>query len=240
MKYKDFNIYLVEDDLSLGQSLVDYLKTFSMNITWYKNLSEADEILKLISQGSSSKSMILLDWILPDGEGLDFMKKVRKLNQNIPIIMLTSRNELVDRVLGLESGADDYLTKPFDPRELIARIRVQIRKFENNSEEISDALKNENDDSIELELLKITLKTREVFYNNKKIELTKMEYDLLLLLAESPKRVFSREEILNKVWGMNNYPTTRTVDTHILQLRQKIADHLFETVRGIGYKIVVS
>ncbi|MBF0360623.1 MAG: response regulator transcription factor [Oligoflexia bacterium] len=250
MNYKDYNIYLIEDDLNLGQSLVDYLKSFSMNITWYKNLSDANEIFKLIATKGPSKSILLLDWMLPDGEGLDFLKNVRKSNQHIPIIMLTARNELIDRVLGLESGADDYMTKPFDPRELMARIRVQLRNFENGNNGINainsnngnsssrDVDKNEAANIIEFELLKISLETREVFYNNKKIELTKMEYDLLHLLAENPNRVFSREEILNKVWGMDNYPTTRTVDTHILQLRQKTADHLFETVRGIGYRMV--
>ncbi|MBF0313252.1 MAG: response regulator transcription factor [Oligoflexia bacterium] len=234
MKYTELNVYLIEDDLNLGQSLVDYLKTFLINVTWYKNLTDAEEILKLITKGTT-RAILLLDWMLPDGEGLDFLKSVRKINQNIPIIMLTARNELVDRVVGLESGANDYLTKPFDPRELIARIRVQIRIFESDKGEI---VENRPNNFIEVELLKISLETREVFYNNKKIELTKMEYDLLRLLSEHPNRVFSREEILNKVWGLENYPTTRTVDTHIMQLRQKTADHLFETVRGIGYRIL--
>jgi Response regulators consisting of a CheY-like receiver domain and a winged-helix DNA-binding domain len=167
--------------------------------------------------------------MLPDGQGIDFLKEMRGEHPQMPIIMLTAKTELIDKVLGLESGANDYITKPFEPRELIARIRVQLRENKGTSEKEVKV--------IEVHSLKIDLEKRDVIFGDKPLELTKMEYDLLRLLAESPGRVFSREEILNKVWGFENYPSTRTVDTHVLQLRQKISEDMIETMRGIGYRL---
>jgi DNA-binding response OmpR family regulator len=142
--------------------------------------------------------------------------------------MLTARTDLVDKVLGLETGANDYMTKPFESRELVARIRVQLR------ERPTEIKKAEN---ISIGKLSINVPEREVVYDGKKITLTKMEYELLKLLAENPKQTFSRENLLDKVWGYENFPTTRTVDTHVLQLRQKLSDELIETVRGLGYRL---
>ena len=142
---------------------------------------------------------------------------------------MTARTELIDKVIGLESGANDYMTKPFEPRELIARIRVQLRT--------KGQQKIEDREKIILGDLEIDDVKREVSWMGEKKEFTKMEYDFLRLLAESPNRAFSREEILNKVWGYENYPSTRTVDTHVLQIRQKLTDELIETVRGIGYRL---
>jgi DNA-binding response OmpR family regulator len=145
--------------------------------------------------------------------------------------MLTARTEVIDKVVGLESGADDYLTKPFEPRELAARIRVQLR-HQDSSDDSADSAEQ----TILGELV-IDKAQREIRYKGNLIEFTKMEFEFLSLLAESPNRAFSREEILNKVWGYENYPSTRTVDTHVLQIRQKLYDELIETVRGVGYKL---
>jgi DNA-binding response OmpR family regulator len=144
--------------------------------------------------------------------------------------MLTARTEVIDKVVGLESGANDYMTKPFEPRELIARIRVQLRLPQSNDEQDEQQIITAGD-------IVIDHGKREVTFKNNVIELTKMEFNFLSLLAESPNRAFSREEILNKVWGYENYPSTRTVDTHVLQLRNKLYDELIETVRGVGYRL---
>jgi DNA-binding response OmpR family regulator len=141
-------------------------------------------------------------------------------------------NDLVDKVVGLESGANDYITKPFEPRELVARIRAQERFIKN----ISHNLEHQNEQVIEVGSLKVDKNTRIVTFNNEEVPLTKMEFDLLVLLSEKPGRAYSRDEILNKVWGFENFPTTRTVDTHILQLRNKFSDDMIETVRGVGYR----
>lgn len=165
--------------------------------------------------------------MLPDGQGIDLLKEFRSRGIRIPIIILTARNELVDKVLGLESGADDYLTKPFEPRELVARIRARLR----------NGFVQKNSHKYLYGDLELDPELRVVKFKNKLLDLTKLEFELLKLLIEFPGRVFTRETILNKVWGFESYPTTRTVDNHIVQLRQKTENEIFETVRGVGYRI---
>ncbi|MBT3585767.1 MAG: response regulator transcription factor [Halobacteriovoraceae bacterium] len=217
-------ILLVEDDESLGTSLQQYLEGEGYVITRARSLTEAR------AADRSDIGCVILDWMLPDGQGIDFLKELREAGTKVPIMMLTARTELIDKVIGLESGADDYMTKPFEPRELIARIRVQMRK-----EAPGDAASAK--EKINVGDLTMDFAQREVFFEGVKKEFTKMEFDFLRLLAETPNRAFSREEILNKVWGYENYPSTRTVDTHVLQIRQKLTDTLIETVRGIGYRL---
>lgn len=219
-------VLLVEDDQNLGHSLKSYLGDEGYFVEWVHNLQNAR------GKTTSEFDIIILDWMLPDGQGIDYLREVRKGLPTKPVIMLTARTDLIDKVLGLESGASDYLTKPFEPRELLARLRVQER-VANQSEEIQ----TDEDKVIKLGDLVIDKLKREITFRNEAIEFTKMEFDFLTLLAEHPNRAFSREEILNKVWGYENYPTTRTVDTHVLQIRQKLYEDLIETVRGVGYRL---
>jgi DNA-binding response OmpR family regulator len=219
-------ILIVEDDQSLGDSLQKYLSDENFDVTWSKSIAEAKE------QTIEDYKLIILDWMLPDGQGIDFLKELRTEGKKQPVIMLTARTDLIDKVIGLESGASDYITKPFEPRELVARVRVQIR---DKVESLSDATKT--DEILNLRNLIIDSIQRIVSVDGNQLDFTKMEFDFLKLLAESPNRAFSREEILNKVWGYQNYPTTRTVDTHVLQIRQKIGEEWIETVRGIGYRL---
>jgi len=219
-------ILMVEDDESLGTSLRRFLIDEGHNVEWVKSIAEAKE-QNLIDVG-----LVILDWMLPDGQGIDLLRSLRAQNIKLPVIMLTARTEVVDKVVGLESGADDYITKPFEPRELAARIRVQLRHHEH-----AQGGQAGEREQIVLGDLKIDLVRREITFKGEKKEFTKMEFEFLVLLAESPNRAFSREEILNKVWGYENYPSTRTVDTHVLQIRQKLFDELIETVRGVGYKL---
>lgn len=219
-------ILIVEDDQSLGTSLQQYLSDENFDVTWSKSIAEAKE------QAIEDYKLIILDWMLPDGQGIDFLKELRSEGKKQPVIMLTARTDLIDKVIGLESGASDYITKPFEPRELVARVRVQIR---DKVESLSDAIKT--DEVLSLRNLVIDSIQRIVSVDGNQLDFTKMEFDFLKLLAESPNRAFSREEILNKVWGYQNYPTTRTVDTHVLQIRQKIGEEWIETVRGIGYRL---
>jgi len=170
--------------------------------------------------------------MLPDGQGLDFLTELRKQGKKTSVIFLTARAELVDKVLGLEMGANDYMTKPFEPRELLARVRVQLR--ENQEKSLTEI---EVVPKLKVGSLSIDRVRHKVCFKDVAIELVKKEYDLLVLLAESPEKVFSRDEILNKVWGYDVYPTTRTVDTHIMLLRQKIHNDLIETVRSVGYRL---
>jgi DNA-binding response OmpR family regulator len=218
-------ILIVEDDENLGATLKSFLRDEGHNVDLAQSLAQAREV------DLSQKELIILDWMLPDGQGIDYLRELRADGKKIPIIMLTARTEVIDKVVGLESGADDYLTKPFEPRELAARIRVQLR-HQDSSDDSADSAEQ----TILGELV-IDKAQREIRYKGNLIEFTKMEFEFLSLLAESPNRAFSREEILNKVWGYENYPSTRTVDTHVLQIRQKLYDELIETVRGVGYKL---
>jgi DNA-binding response OmpR family regulator len=214
-------ILIIEDDENLGPSLRKIVEGEGMHAHLAKTLKEANEII------SSQIDVVILDWMLPDGQGIDFLREIRAKGKMMPVIMLTARSELIDKVVGLESGANDYMTKPLESRELIARIRVQLRDKETH--------KPVEERIVAGDLIINTIE-KEVLYQNKRIALTKMEYELLKLLAQNPRQTFSRENLLDKVWGYDNFPTTRTVDTHVLQIRQKTSDNLIETVRGLGYR----
>jgi len=217
-------VLIVEDDLSLGDSLNDFLKKENFDVSWTKSLAETRTFLE-----ENKVDIIILDWMLPDGQGLDFLKSWMNHKNYVPVIMLTARTDLLDKVIGLESGASDYMTKPFQPRELVARLRVQLRA--KSSEEID--VKAEK---IELRDLVIDPETREVLFEGNEVYMTKMEYELLKTLAQNPGRPYTRDELLNTVWGFEFTPSTRTVDTHVLQLRQKLDEKMIETVRGVGYR----
>lgn len=218
-------IMLLEDDENLGTSLKKFIQDEGYQVDLARNLEEAR------TKKIDDYDLMILDWMLPDGQGVDYLKDVRAKTNAIPVIMLTARTELIDKVIGLESGANDYVTKPFEPRELVARIRAQLRLSNASGAE------KESDGKVEVAELMIDKNQREIFFGGKAVEMTKMEFDFITLLAEHPNRAFSRDEILNKVWGYEHYPTTRTVDTHVLQLRQKTRDDLIETVRGVGYRL---
>ncbi len=215
-------VLIVEDDENLGNSLKKILENEGMMAILAPSLELARSYL------SKNLDVIVLDWMLPDGQGIDFLREVRSNDFVMPVIMLTARTDLIDKVLGLETGANDYMTKPFESRELIARVRVQLREkipFKPNIEKIL------------VGRLSINGPEKEILYDGVKITFTKMEYELVKLLAENPRQTFSRENLLDKVWGYENFPTTRTVDTHVLQIRQKTADDIIETIRGLGYRL---
>lgn len=224
-------ILLVEDEPNLVQGICECLQTEAFEVMLASSLKAARDFYE-----KHKFDLVLLDWMLPDGQGIDLLKEIRQSDTRTPIVLLTARSHLVDKVIGLELGAQDYITKPFEPRELVARIRSLLRwsdahKSTLGSMETAVELKAEVRGGIY-----VMRTNREVYYLQKPIELTKMEYELLILLFDSPNKVFSRDELLDKVWGYNAFPTTRTIDNHILQLRQKTHPDLFETVRGIGYR----
>lgn len=178
-------------------------------------------------------NLLLLDWMLPDQSGLDICKKVTA-NYNIPILMITAKSDVTDKVLGLEFGADDYITKPFDLREVIARIRTTLRRLDQAN--LSDH-KVELEDVIRFKNIEILAEERQVKKDGIPVDLTPKEYDLLLTLFGHRGKIFTRAELLDIVWGYDFIGDTRTVDTHIQRLRKKLdAGDLITTVFGIGYK----
>jgi DNA-binding response OmpR family regulator len=180
-----------------------------------------------------SPQLIVLDVMLPRLNGLDVCRRLRAENNPVAIIMLTARDEDIDKILGLELGADDYLTKPFNPRELVARIKAILRRAER-------ALVQPDADPIHLADLTVDPVRREVRIADQSLDLRTQEFELLLILVGHPGRVFTREQLLQQAWGFDFYGQTRTVDVHIAHLRKKLADSpiTIETVTGIGYKLV--
>ncbi len=178
--------------------------------------------------------LVLLDIMLPDLDGIEICKRVRadERLKNLPIIFLTAKGEEIDRVVGLELGADDYVVKPFSPRELVARAKAVLRRQEGAPGKA---------EVIETAGLRLDLQTREVTVQGRPIQLSALEFKLLHFLASQPRRVFSREQLLDNVWGRDRFVTPRTVDVHIRRLREKIekqegSPQYVQTVRGSGYR----
>ncbi len=206
-------LLIVEDEESLVTSLSEYLRREGFDVETARTVSAARE-------AAAGVELVVLDWMLPDGQGIELLKEWRAGRPSLPGILLTARADVIDKVLALEAGARDYVTKPFHPRELAARIRAQLRQ-----------------DPVPVQtVVRFDARERSAVYLGRALELTKMEFDLLKFLADNAGQVFSRDELLDHVWGYESYPTTRTVDTHVLQLRQKLSPELIETVRGIGYR----
>ncbi|MTI46380.1 MAG: response regulator transcription factor [Firmicutes bacterium] len=176
------------------------------------------------------KAMIL-DVMLPGMDGYEVLKKVQDKDR-MGVIMLTAKEDIVNKVLGLELGADDYITKPFDMRELLARLKSLLRRMQS-------IVKRQESSEVALGGVVINLKQRSAFAGNKKLDLTPKEYDLLVLLVSNPNRVYTRDQILDLVWGMDYIGGTRTVDIHIQRIRKKLGSEfnvLLQTVHGVGYK----
>jgi len=185
---------------------------------------------------SEEIDLVVLDLMLPEIDGMEICRKMRESEElrQIPIIMLTAKGEEVERILGLEMGADDYMTKPFSPRELVARIKAifrRIKEFKADSEKLKDEI-------IEAGKLKLDIPRHEVIYGEKKIVLTPKEFELLRYLIINQGRVLNRDLLLEKIWGYEYAGDTRTVDVHIRRLRKKIKSDYIATVRGVGYKFV--
>jgi len=176
-------------------------------------------------------ALVVLDVMLPKIDGLEVCRRLRAANRDIAILMLTARDEDIDKILGLELGADDYLTKPFNPRELVARTKAILRR--------SGSKPDSDERPIHVAELMIDRARREVQLGPRMLDLRTQEFDLLLTLAEQPGRVFTREQLLRQAWGFDFYGQTRTVDVHVAHLRKKMEGSgvKIETVTGVGYKL---
>lgn len=182
-----------------------------------------------------SWDLLIIDWMLPSMDGVSICRKIREENKDIPIIMLTAKDSESDQVLGLEMGADDYVTKPFSPLALMARIKAVSRRYNQTKNESVEPI-----GIIKTQYFHVNKDTREVFLENQPItNLTPKEFDLLYFFVQHPRQVFSREQLLERVWGYQFYGDERTVDVHIKRLRKKVGtltNPFFHTVWGVGYK----
>ncbi|KRM17666.1 response regulator [Companilactobacillus nantensis DSM 16982] len=208
---------------------------------------DGNEAVDMFNEDPDKWDMITLDLNLPGKDGMEVAKEIRKVSKTVPIIMLTARDTESDQVLGLEFGADDYVTKPFSPITLIARMKAIHRRDENLAEKLAESTPvnaevEEADDGFDINtgFFKLNSNTREAYLDGKEIpDLTPKEFDLLKTLASKPKQVFSREQLLEQVWDYDYFGEERTVDAHIKKLRQKIekvGPQVIETVWGVGYK----
>ena len=225
-------ILIVEDEPNMRLGLKDNLEFEGYEVDIATN---GEEGLKKILE--NDYNLVLLDVMLPQMSGFDICKTARKKGITMPIILLTAKGEEIDKVLGLELGADDYVTKPFSIRELLARIKAVLRRGENfSSGDLKDKL-------ISLGNLQINFVSYSAFEGKENIQMSHKEFDVLYYLWKRRNHTVSRDELLNEVWGYEENPTTRTVDNFILKLRQKVEkDHnhpqVILTVHGIGYKLV--
>jgi DNA-binding response OmpR family regulator len=221
-------ILVVEDDPAVQKALRRLFESEGYTVE-----VQADGISAMESFHAASPAVIILDLRLPKLSGGDVCKEIKALAPTLPIVVLSATSDVSDKVLLLELGADDYVTKPFSPRELLARVRAALRHTSRTA-----SVKVVSFDGISIDFKKM-----EVLRDGKVVVLTAQEFKTLQFLVQNPDRVIGRDELLNEVWGYQNYPSTRTVDNHILKLRQKLEREPsspvhFRTVHGMGYKFV--
>lgn len=226
-------ILIVDDDNNIAELISLYLTKECYDT---KIVNDGEEAL--LAFESYNPNMILLDLMLPGIDGYQVCREIRT-KSNVPIIMLSAKGEIFDKVLGLELGADDYIMKPFDSKELVARVKAVLRRFQPTKPiaAATPAVK-----CVEYPDLTINLSNYSVIYNGKQVDMPPKELELLYFLAASPNQVFTREQLLDHIWGYEYIGDTRTVDVHVKRLREKIKDHeawQLSTVWGIGYKFEV-
>lgn len=222
----EIQILLIEDEESLASFIQTELELEGYQVTWADNGQTGLEIFQAAPERFT---LILLDWMLPGYDGLTVARRIRK-GSDIPIIMMTARDQTSDVIAGLDTGLDDYLTKPFDIEELFARIRVVLRRLE----------KFQVKQVLTYKALRLDIAKHEVIYDGQVIELTPKEFGILYELMRSPEEVKTREELLNEVWGYDFFGQTNTVDVYIRNLRNKlgkVGGEWIKTIRGVGYTL---
>jgi two-component system catabolic regulation response regulator CreB len=224
------SILVVEDEPAIAESVAYALRRDGFSVTTVSTLGEAENAV-------TAADLVVLDLMLPDGSGFDLVGQLRRQPCSIPIIVLSSRDGEADRVAALETGADDYVTKPFSPREIVARVRAVLRRTAASlGASVAPAA------GPIAPQLSVDLVTRRARASGRSLELTRVEFDLLACLLAAPGRVFTRAELIDRVWGDGFAITDRTIDSHVKALRRKVAEAdaepgIIETVRGVGYRI---
>jgi DNA-binding response OmpR family regulator len=232
-------ILVVEDEPAIAESLAYSLRRDGFTVTVAANLAAAER-----EAHDGAADLVVLDLMLPDGSGFDLIGQIRRRGQGTAIIVLSSRDGEADRVAALETGADDYVTKPFSPREIVARVRAVLRRVApvSGGGAVSSPTGGGAGSGTVAVPLTVDEATRRATVHGKLMDLTRVEFDLLACLLGAPGRVFTRAQLIDRVWGDGFAITDRTVDSHVKGLRRKVADAggdagLVETVRGVGYRV---
>lgn len=217
-------VLVVEDDESIGSAMRNALADHGYTVEWCLDGASATERLKVLSP-----DIVLLDAGLPDVDGFALCRSLREEHRDLPIVIVTARDSEIDIVVGLDAGANDYVTKPFSMNVLLARVRAHLRGADTKA----------SDDTIQVGTLRVEPVDYEVFIDDEAIPLRRREFELLLLLSREAGRVVTRERILAEVWDLHWETSTKTVDVHVLALRRKLGDAIeIATVRGVGYRLV--
>ena len=227
MKDKLEKVLIVDDDIHINELIDMYLKSGGYSTKKCFNGNDACNIVE-----SEDIGLVILDVMLPGKDGIEVLKYIRK-NSDVPVIMLTAKGEVFDKVLALELGADDYMVKPFDPKELLARVKAVTRRY---------TVDNQSKDVIKYSDLTIDIGGYEVTYKGSTVKLAPKELELLHFMASNPNKVFTREQLMYEVWGYDYPGDSRTVDVHIKRLREKVKggeNWELQTVWGVGYKFEV-
>lgn len=220
-------VLIVDDDLHINELIDMYLQSGGYRTKKCFNVNDACNIVSTEDIG-----LVILDVMLPGKDGIEVLKQIRK-NNDVPVIMLTAKGEIFDKVLALELGADDYIVKPFDPKELLARVKAVSRRY---------IVDNQSKDIIKYEDLTIDIGAYEVIYKGNIVRLAPKELELFHFMASNPNKVFTREQLMFEVWGYDYPGDSRTVDVHVKRLREKIKggkEWELQTVWGVGYKFEV-
>jgi DNA-binding response OmpR family regulator len=230
-------ILVVDDEAQIRTVLRAYLEADGFEVV---ECGTGGEALRQATAARGAPDLALLDVGLPDVDGLEVLRTIRQHSQ-LPVILVTARAEEVDKLVGLGVGADDYVTKPFSPREVVARVKTVLRRARPDG---PDSLAQQADPALRFDGLVIDPERREVAVGNGPVQLSTLELDLLIALASSPGRVFSRSQLLEKVWGYDFYGDERVVDVHIRSMRRALGDdaaspRVIGTVRGVGYKFLL-
>ncbi|MDX6553888.1 MAG: hypothetical protein QOD86_83 [Miltoncostaeaceae bacterium] len=225
-------VLIVEDEANIASFARMYLEAAGFRV---EVATRGDDGLKAAEE--HNPDLVVLDLMLPGMDGYEVTRRLRQRSQ-VPVIMLTARDDAVDKVVGLELGADDYITKPFNPRELVARVRAVLRRA---AERAPEAPTSPSAARLEIDALRIEVGGREVYADGEGVALTPKEFDLLVTLIENRGLVLTREQLLERVWGFTFLGDSRTIDVHVRQLRRKLGTHCpIQTVWGTGYKVPVA
>ncbi|MDC3425181.1 response regulator transcription factor [Aquibacillus sp. 3ASR75-11] len=221
-------IMVVEDDPNIRDIVTAYLKKEGYDV---KTAESAEKAMELTQ--SQSPDMWILDIMLPGIDGYEFCKQIRQTS-DVPIIIISAKDEELDKILGLELGSDDYLTKPFSPRELVARVKRHLKRWDVQHRSEVDHV---NEETLKAGRLTIYPKERRIFWENQEVETSTKEFELLSILTQNVNRAFSREELLTRIWGFDYFGSDRAVDDLIKRLRKKLENLPIETVWGYGYRL---
>ena len=229
-------VLIIEDDKSISELQKDYLEVAGFEVEVCSNGLDGLEVMR-----QNNFDLLILDIMLPGMDGLEILRKIKE-EKDIPVLLVSAKKEEIDKIKGLSLGADDYITKPFSPGEMVARVKANIVNYERLRLKFRDDLKGSN--TLVIRGLKIEKDARRVFIHDQEVNLAQKEFDLLMYLAQNPNRVFGREELFERVWGLEALGDSATVTVHIARIREKIEidpsnPQYIETVWGAGYRFRV-